>query len=150
MSCEPLPSIVICPKAGRRLRGIYVESLRYRALVASRHWQWGTPYPRILRGFRGFGMTLSRRTILANGLASGAALLAAPPVSAKPNLHQRLLCLDTHLDTPSSLARPGWDMMQSHNRAEDFTQVDYPRMVEGGLDGRFLGIYNPPRPLTPE
>jgi len=95
-------------------------------------------------------MTLSRRTILANGLAGSAALLAAPPVSAKPNLHQRLICLDTHLDTPASLTRPGWDMMQGHNRAEDFTQVDYPRMVEGGLDGGFFAIYTPQGPLTPE
>jgi membrane dipeptidase len=91
-------------------------------------------------------MALSRRTIL----ASGAALLAAPPVSAQPRLHQRLLCLDTHLDTPSSLARPGWDMMQRHVRDRDFTQVDYPRMVEAGLDGGFFAIYTPQGPLTPD
>jgi membrane dipeptidase len=83
-------------------------------------------------------------------LASGAALLAASPLSAQPSLHQRLLCLDTHLDTPASLARPGWDMMQRHSRDEDFTQVDYPRMVEGGLDGGFFAIYTPQGPLTPD
>src|SRR5882757_4138644 len=93
-------------------------------------------------------MTLSRRTLLVNGLASGAAL-AALPAAAAPSLHQRLICLDTHLDTPASLARPGWDMMQRHNRADDFTQVDYPRMVEGGLDGGFFAIYTPQGPLTP-
>ena len=76
--------------------------------------------------------------------------MAAPPVSAQPNLHRRLLCLDTHLDTPSSLARPGWDMMQRHNRDQDFTQVDQPRMVEGGLDGGFFAIYTPQGPLTPD
>src|SRR5438445_10431062 len=91
-------------------------------------------------------MTLSRRTMLATGVA----LLAARPASAVPSLHQRLLCLDTHLDTPASLARPGWDMMQRHSRADDFTQVDYPRMVEGGLDGGFFAIYTPQGPLTPE
>jgi membrane dipeptidase len=67
-----------------------------------------------------------------------------------PGPHQRLICLDTHLDTPSSLARPGWDMMQRHIRDQDFTQVDYPRMVEGGLDGGFFAIYTPQGPLTPE
>jgi len=82
-------------------------------------------------------------------LATGAASLAARPASAAPSLHQRLLCLDTHLDTPSSLARPGWDMMQRHARDQDFTQVDYPRMVEGGLDGGFFAIYTPQGDLTP-
>src|SRR6185437_5357041 len=82
------------------------------------------------------------------------ALLAAPPAFAKEisarALHRKLLCLDTHLDTPASLARPGWDMMQRHARDTDFTQVDYPRMVEGGLDGGFFAIYTAQGPLTPE
>src|SRR6185437_15579527 len=98
----------------------------------------------------GIGMTVSRRTVLVNG----SALLAAPPAFAKEisarALHRKLTCLDTHLDTPASLARPGWDMMQRHARDTDFTQVDYPRMVEGGLDGGFFAIYTPQGPLTPE
>lgn len=92
-------------------------------------------------------MTLSRRTMM---VASGAALLAGGAAKAAPSLHQRLICLDTHLDTPASFARPGWDMMQRHDRDRDFTQVDYPRMVEGGLDGGFFAIYTPQGPLTPE
>jgi len=87
-------------------------------------------------------------------LVNGSALLAAPPAFAKEisarALHRKLTCLDTHLDTPASLARPGWDMMQRHARDTDFTQVDYPRMVEGGLDGGFFAIYTPQGPLTPE
>jgi membrane dipeptidase len=76
-----------------------------------------------------------------------------PALAKEPSaavLHQKLICLDTHLDTPASLARPGWDMMQRHARDADFTQVDYPRMVEGGLDGGFFAIYSPQGPLTPE
>jgi membrane dipeptidase len=93
-------------------------------------------------------MAISRRTVLVNG----AAALATLPATAKtkPSLHQRLICLDTHLDTPADLARPGWDMMQRHSYATDFTQVDYPRMVEGGLDGGFFAVYTPQGPLTPE
>jgi membrane dipeptidase len=71
-------------------------------------------------------------------------------IKAQTGLHQRLLCLDTHLDTPASLARPGWDMMKRHSRDQDLTQVDYPRMVAGGLDGGFFAIYTPQGPLTPE
>src|ERR1700759_4326167 len=95
-------------------------------------------------------MTVSRRTILVNGAA---ALLASPVFAKEPSapaLHQKLICLDTHLDTPASLARPGWNMMQRHARDADFTQVDYPRMVAGGLDGGFFAIYTPQGPLTPE
>src|SRR5450432_2942226 len=98
-------------------------------------------------------MAISRRTVLVNGGAALAASSVPWPAAAKPEgaraLHQRLICLDTHLDTPASLARPGWNMMQRHSRAEDFTQVDYPRMVEGGLDGGFFAVYTPQGPLTP-
>ncbi|HET7083201.1 MAG TPA: dipeptidase [Rhizomicrobium sp.] len=93
-------------------------------------------------------MTISRRAMM----TALAALPLAPPLAARTggSLHQRLLCLDTHLDTPASLARPGWDMMRRHTRDLDLTQVDYPRMVEGGLDGGFFAIYTPQGPLTPE
>jgi membrane dipeptidase len=97
---------------------------------------------------------LSRRTML----ASGAALAATPVLAKKASsfvaharaVHQKLLCLDTHLDTPANFARPGFDMMQRHTFETSLTQVDYPRMVEGGLDGGFFAIYTPQGPLTPQ
>jgi membrane dipeptidase len=64
----------------------------------------------------------------------------APAVTA-PSLHQQLLTLDTHLDTPANFASPGWDIMQAHTFAGDLSQVDYPRLVTGGLDGGFWAIY---------
>ena len=64
-------------------------------------------------------------------------------------IHERLITFDTHLDTPSSLRRPGWNIMERHNVKDDFTQVDQPRMVEGGLDGGFWVIYTPQGPRTP-
>jgi len=97
---------------------------------------------------------ISRRLFLATSAA-----LASSPTLAKSRppkdtqartIHERLLCLDTHLDTPLSFARPGWDMMQRHSVDADFSQVDYPRMVDGGLDGGFFAIYTPQGPLTPE
>jgi membrane dipeptidase len=95
-------------------------------------------------------MAVSRRAIVLNGAAALALFPAAAKADPARALHQRLICLDTHLDTPASLARPGWNIMQRHSRAEDFTQVDYPRMVEGGLDGGFFAIYTPQGQLTPE
>lgn len=98
---------------------------------------------------------LSRRTLL----ASGAAFAATLPAIGKPKLtnidhikdiHQKLICLDTHLDTPAVFARPGWDIMKRHSHDTDFSQVDYPRMSEGGLDGGFFAIYTPQGPLTAE
>jgi membrane dipeptidase len=96
-------------------------------------------------------MILSRRAMI----VSGAAALAAGTGVARAQtdalaLHKRLICIDTHLDMPANLARPGWDVMQRHSYDEDFTQVDYPRMIEGGLDGGFFAIYTPQAPVTPE
>lgn len=66
-------------------------------------------------------------------------------------IHQRLLTLDTHLDTPALLDEPrGYDIMKRHNVDRDGSQVDYPRMNEGGLDGGFWAIYMGQGPLTPE
>lgn len=65
-------------------------------------------------------------------------------------VHERLLVLDTHLDTPAHFVRPGWSILERHDYAQDFSQVDYPRMVEGGLDGGFWVIYTPQGPRTPE
>ncbi|KUR71279.1 peptidase M19 [Novosphingobium fuchskuhlense] len=89
-------------------------------------------------------------------LAASAALvlLGAGPVSSKAPvdpaaaLQQRLLTLDTHLDTPASLALPGWSITEAHTAGGDYTQVDLPRMKKGGLDGGFWAIYTPQGPLT--
>lgn len=65
-------------------------------------------------------------------------------------LHESLLVLDTHLDTPAQLVKPGWSILDRHSATEDFSQVDYPRLVEGGLNGGWWAIYSPQGPLTPE
>jgi membrane dipeptidase len=73
----------------------------------------------------------------------------APKVSKKDMaLHQRLLTLDSHLDTPASLDLPGWSIEQEHGVHSDYTQVDLPRMKKGGLDGGFWAIYTAQGQLT--
>jgi membrane dipeptidase len=65
-------------------------------------------------------------------------------------LHERILTLDTHLDTPAVFERPGWDFGEYHDYDWDRSQVDLPRMEAGGLDGGFFVIYTPHGPLTPQ
>jgi membrane dipeptidase len=94
------------------------------------------------------------------GLMMGAALVALLPLTAQAEapvvtkqvyqLHQKLLTLDSHLDTPASLDLPGWSIEEGHEVHGDYTQVDLPRMKKGGLDGGFWAIYTGQGPLTVE
>jgi len=93
------------------------------------------------------GMALSVSTsVLGMPLAAWAEPLT--PEAAKA-MQESLITLDSHLDTPANFARPGWDMLDRH-KVEDRSQVDYPRMVEGGLKGGFFAVYTPQGPRTPE
>ncbi|MFC3699129.1 MAG: dipeptidase [Pseudomonadota bacterium] len=94
-----------------------------------------------------------RRTLVMG--AALAALLAGPAsAQAVPKkvqqLHQKLLTLDSHMDTPASLDLPGWSIEEEHDVHLDYTQVDLPRMKKGGLDGGFWAIYTSQGPLTVE
>ncbi|PUB47971.1 dipeptidase [Pseudomonas sp. GV047] len=80
-------------------------------------------------------------------------LLAHADTAVSPTtlaLHQRLLVLDSHLDTPLTLTRPGWNILERHDYRQDGSQVDLPRMREGGLDGGFFAVYTPQGPRTEE
>ena len=86
------------------------------------------------------------------------ALLLAIPASAQRSeltpadlaAHQRMIVLDTHLDIPERWDDGEWDFGVRHEHGEDGSQVDLPRMDEGGLDGGFLVIYTEQGALTPE
>ncbi|KAF1700336.1 dipeptidase [Pseudoxanthomonas suwonensis] len=86
--------------------------------------------------------TIAVPALLALALAAALPSHAADKASARARaLHDRFLVLDTHLDTPLNLGRPGWSIVDDHREEGAFSQVDYPRMVEGGLDGGFWVIY---------
>ena len=86
------------------------------------------------------------------------ALLLAIPASAQRSdvtaddlaRHQRLIVVDSHLDIPERWDDGQWDFGARHAHDEDGSQVDLPRMDEGGLDGGFLAIYTPQGALTEE
>jgi membrane dipeptidase len=76
------------------------------------------------------------------GLSAAFAANAAQAISEDAKqLHESALVLDTHLDTPANLSRPGWRIADSHEQDADLAQVDLPRMKAGGLDGGFWVIY---------
>jgi membrane dipeptidase len=57
-------------------------------------------------------------------------------------LHERLFTIDTHSDTPTAgLARAGWDFALRHDPALDRTQVDLPRLREGGMDAMVFAVF---------
>lgn len=66
-------------------------------------------------------------------------------------VHARVFTIDTHLDTPTlSLRRPGWNMAQRHEAVPDYSQVDFPRMREGGLKAGVFVVFVDQGPRTPE
>jgi membrane dipeptidase len=83
-------------------------------------------------------------------VASCASLLLGGCATSVRSVHESLLTLDTHLDVPMLFAVPGWNITDRHSVNGDGSQVDLPRMIEGGLDGGFWVTYIPQGPLTPE
>jgi membrane dipeptidase len=71
-------------------------------------------------------------------------ILPAAGQAASPNprkAHEAAVVLDTHFDTPANLSRPGWSILNRHDTLLDDSQVDLPRMIEGGVDGGFFVIF---------
>ncbi|KRA61294.1 peptidase M19 [Caulobacter sp. Root656] len=95
-------------------------------------------------------MTRSILLAAVSAFALATGVQAAETAASPRAIHEGLLTLDTHLDTPANFGRPGWDILDRHDAAKDGSQIDYPRMVEGGLDGGFFAIYTPQGPRTPE
>jgi len=66
-------------------------------------------------------------------------------------IHDNVLTVDTHADTPSRLLREGWDIGEWHDPEERSSGcIDLPRMKEGGLDAEFFAVYVGQGELNPE
>jgi len=82
-------------------------------------------------------------------------LFAVNPDSKKlerkaKKIHERVLTIDSHNDTPLRMIRPGFDWGERHDVKKDRSRVDLVRMKEGGLDGSFFAIFIGQGPRTPE
>lgn len=77
--------------------------------------------------------------------------LAGPvPPKKVHKLHQRILTLDTHADAPIMMQKAGFDVGKPHDTHRDQSQIDFPRMKEGGMDAMFFAVYTSQGPRTPE
>lgn len=74
----------------------------------------------------------------------------ATAVETAAELHERLLVLDTHLDTPANFSKPDFDIMADNPSVLGSVQVDLPKMQRGGLDGGFWVIFTPQGPVDDE
>ncbi|MFT5776534.1 MAG: membrane dipeptidase [Hyphomonas sp.] len=72
---------------------------------------------------------------------------SVPEPESAAQLHERLLVLDSHLDTPANLSKPGFDIMADNPSVLGSVQVDLPKMMRGGLDGGFWVIFMPQGPV---
>lgn len=81
-------------------------------------------------------------------IALGLVLALAPAANAAERDRLAFMFLDSHLDTPLLVDFSALDMTKRYSWQDDYSQVDLPRMKEGGLDGGFWVIYTPQGPLT--
>ena len=56
-------------------------------------------------------------------------------------LHDKILSVDSHTDTPLRLQQSGFDISKRHDPVKDHSKVDFPRMEEGRLDAAFFGVF---------
>lgn len=74
----------------------------------------------------------------------------AAPLSEARALHENLLVMDTHLDTPANFSNPDFSLIGDQSFADTGTQIDLARMQRGGLDGGFWVIFTAQGELTDE
>jgi membrane dipeptidase len=65
--------------------------------------------------------------------------VAMSPKAAK--IHAKALTIDTHADVPINMMKPGFDIAVEHDYEKDRSQIDFPRMIKGGMDGMFFAVY---------
>ncbi len=56
-------------------------------------------------------------------------------------IHDRVLTIDSHTDTPMRLLRSDFDIGVRHEKGRKGGRVDLPRMKEGGLDAVFFAVF---------
>lgn len=69
----------------------------------------------------------------------------------KANLiHEKILTMDSHTDTPLRLRRGTFDIGLRNDARKGGGKIDFPRMKEGGLDAAFFAVFLGQGPRNPE
>lgn len=56
-------------------------------------------------------------------------------------IHEKVLTIDTHTDTPFMFFRKNYNIGESHDSRKRGGKVDFPRMKQGGLDAVFFAVF---------
>lgn len=84
-------------------------------------------------------------TAVATSAAANTTETEAQLVARARGIHDRVITLDTHADINTA------NFMEDNNYTSDLdTQVNLPKMIEGGLDVAWFIVYTGQGPLTPE
>lgn len=65
-------------------------------------------------------------------------------------IHNEILTLDSHTDTPLMLGRRGLDLGKRNDPHQGGGKLDFPRMEEGGLDAAFFAVFLSQGESSPE
>jgi membrane dipeptidase len=65
-------------------------------------------------------------------------------------IHEKIVTIDTHTDTPMLLGRNDFDLGRRGDPNNRGGKVDFPRMAEGGLDAAFFAVFLGQGESTPE
>ena len=88
---------------------------------------------------------LTRRELGMSAAALLGACARAPDTSPEPNAPSGPLYLDLHIDTPSRMLSEGLNLAES----PPYSQVDIPKMRQGGLHAGFFAVFSSARNKTP-
>jgi membrane dipeptidase len=77
--------------------------------------------------------SLSAAILLLSGCMSGEEKL----IRQADKIHESILTVDTHCDTPMDFSDPNFDLGVRHEEG----CVDFPRMIEGGLHAEFFAVF---------
>jgi membrane dipeptidase len=75
-------------------------------------------------------------------------VFAEIPEKKVRDIHNKILTVDTHCDTPMNMLEDNFDVGVRNNPPQ--SRVDFPRMKEGGLDAIFFAAFTSQRERTPE
>jgi len=82
------------------------------------------------------------------GIALSTNVFGEVPEKQVKEIHEKILTVDTHCDTPMAMLDDNFDVGIRNNPPQ--SRVDFPRMKEGGLDAMFFAAFTGQRERTAE